>query len=76
MADPVIKFVGNPGDYHSGIPSRDLSLAEFDALSEDQQATVRVSRAYDYAGAIAAARAGKAPAKDAAEITPSKAPSA
>jgi hypothetical protein len=73
MADPVIAFTGDPqGNFHQGIPARDLSGAEYDALDNEQRATVRASRVYDYgayrdAVALAGdrtAKAKEAPAKD------------
>jgi hypothetical protein len=72
MADSTIKYIGTEGAHYSGIPARDLSQADYDALDTDQRAIVRASTAYDYAGFKAAG--DKAKAKDAApsEAAPAK----
>lgn len=48
MPDPVIKYTGNGNDHHVGIPMRDLSGAEYDALDAEQRAIVRASPVFDY----------------------------
>jgi len=74
MADPVIKYTGKDGEYHSGIPMRDLSGPEFDALDAEQRAVVRASPVYDYASYRDATKAAQAKdaAKPAADSTPAK----
>jgi hypothetical protein len=74
MADPTIKYIGTEGAHHSGIPARDLSQADYDALDTDQRAIVRASTAYDYASYAQARKADQpkdvpasAPAKDASK---------
>lgn len=70
MADPMIKFTPDgQGGHHSGIPARDLSAADYDALTTEQRATVRASKLYGYAAYAEATKAAKdskpEPAKDA-----------
>jgi len=72
MADPVIKYTGDGSEYHSGIPARDLSAAEYDALDKEQRATVRSSPIYNYSDYRDAA----AKAKDAADAKTAKSDSA
>jgi len=80
MADPIIKYVGGGGAaYHSGIPARDLSKADYAALDTDQRAIVRQSLAYDYlsfksAGDKATAKDATASAKAAAPDVTASAP--
>lgn len=40
------KYAG-AGEYHGGIPARDLTAEEFAALDKDQQATVKASTLYE-----------------------------
>lgn len=60
MADPKIKFKGKTGDdgqpleYLQGIPARDLSQEEYDALEVEARAAVRISPLYNYDGYKAA----------------------
>lgn len=61
MAEPKIKYTGK-GDFHNGIPARDLTTEEYDALDIDLRATVRESPHYDYAGYREKVEASKAPA--------------
>jgi len=78
MADPVIKYTGKDGEYHSGIPMRDLSGPEFDALDAEQRAVVRASPVYDYAtyrDAVKKQR-DRADAKAAKEASVTEAPAA
>ena len=42
------RYTGN-GEYWSGIPARDLSPEEYDALSEDQRRLVDSGRLYEVA---------------------------
>lgn len=43
------KFKPTPdGQYHTGIPARDLEQEDYDALDNDQRALVRKSPLYDY----------------------------
>lgn len=43
------KFKPTPeGEFHPGIPSRDLTDEDYDALSTNERKTVRESRLYDY----------------------------
>lgn len=74
MADPVIRYTGNGNDYHAGIPMRDLSGPEYDALDADRRAIVRASPVYaygEYRDAVKAAQAKDA-AKPAADSAPAK----
>lgn len=76
MADVVrAKYRGkDSGDglpYHHGIPARDLTDDEFDALPDDQKEVVRKSALYDYATYTDKPRDGKAPRRD----TPTEQPS-
>jgi hypothetical protein len=57
MTGKTIHYLGDGTETHFGIPARDLDAAAFAALSDEQQATVKASRLYDYAAI--------APAKDA-----------
>ena len=66
MADPIIKFSGDPVlNFHHGIPARDLSQADYDALDNDQRAIVRASAVYDYAAYKV--KDAPAPVKDASK---------
>jgi hypothetical protein len=65
MAGKTIRYLGDGTEGHFGIPARDLDAAAFAALSDEQQATVKASRLYDYA-AIAPAKDAP-PAEDAAK---------
>lgn len=49
MAEPKIKYTG-AGEFFTGIPARDLSTEDYDALDNEQRATVRGSALYDYDG--------------------------
>jgi hypothetical protein len=52
MAGKTIRFLGDGTEAHFGIPARDLDAAAFAALSDEQQATVKASRLYDYAAIV------------------------
>jgi hypothetical protein len=55
VSDIAYRYTG--GDpmqaHHSGIPARDLSKAEYDALDTEQKATVRSSPIYERVEATA-----------------------
>jgi hypothetical protein len=40
------KYTGENGEHYMGIPARDLTEDEFDALSDDQKATLGASKFY------------------------------
>lgn len=45
--DPVYHFVKTrAGEYHTGIPARDLTEADVEALSKEQRQTVEASPVY------------------------------
>jgi hypothetical protein len=46
----VAKFKGKPGEYLGGVPSRDLIQADFEALTDEQKATVAASSIYELRG--------------------------
>ena len=50
MADLIIKYLGNAdlGEHYYGIPARDLSASEYNAMSVEQRALVRSDVLYDY----------------------------
>lgn len=50
--------------FHAGVPARDLTDSEFDALDEDGKDTVRKSPLYDYVHYTEKAREGRAPRRD------------
>lgn len=41
------KYTADDGSHYMGIPARDLNEEEFDALSDDQKATLGASSFYD-----------------------------
>lgn len=41
------KYTGQNGEFYNHIPARDLTEDEFDALSDDQKATLGMSAFYD-----------------------------
>lgn len=69
MAEPTIRYTGD-GEFHSGIPARDLSRDEYDALDKEQRAVVRDSPLYDYAGYKDKAQAAKEGAASAPKDEP------
>ena len=40
------KYTGEAGEHYMGVPARDLTEDEFDALSDDQKATLAASSFY------------------------------
>jgi hypothetical protein len=56
MSEPVIRFKGdrNPdgsaAEFHEGIPARNLTDEDYDALPKELREVVRNSPLYDYAG--------------------------
>ena len=49
MSTPTIHYRGDGTEFHYGIPARDLTTEEYDALDTEQRALVRKSPLYDYA---------------------------
>lgn len=43
----VATFVGPAGEYHNGIPSRDLSADEYDRLTDEQRDLLKASKLYE-----------------------------